>query len=163
MLKNLFDEFRFFSEYPEKELRTTAQVYGGIIRDRIVSNMKFATAIRKIMEALQSPRGSLLNTFGIVALNECRACLHKYPKICESVATQEVFNTFDDDLREYIRFGIHGQLPPNHVAQSEIQAINENARFTPPINQQSTTPLAGTGMRFAPRNNMVSAVFLKLQ
>uniref|UniRef100_A0A915E071 Uncharacterized protein n=1 Tax=Ditylenchus dipsaci TaxID=166011 RepID=A0A915E071_9BILA len=54
VLKNLFDEYRFFQEYPDRELRTTAEVYGGIIRENIVMNIHFATAVRKVVEALQS-------------------------------------------------------------------------------------------------------------
>lgn len=37
VVKNLFEEYRFFHEYPERELRTTAEVYGGIIREGIIS------------------------------------------------------------------------------------------------------------------------------
>jgi CCR4-NOT transcription complex subunit 1 len=37
VVKNLFDEYRFFREYPERELRTTAEVYGGILREGIVA------------------------------------------------------------------------------------------------------------------------------
>jgi CCR4-NOT transcription complex subunit 1 len=36
-VKNLFDEFKFFRDYPERELRTTAEVYGGILREGIIS------------------------------------------------------------------------------------------------------------------------------
>ncbi|KAI6214776.1 hypothetical protein M3Y94_00308400 [Aphelenchoides besseyi] len=136
LLKNLFDEYRFFAEYPERELRTTAKVYGGIIREGIVVNMKFATAIRRIVEALQSPHGSLLNMFGMVAINECRACLHKYTKICHMVSTLECYNWLNDELREYITFGAQGILPPSHGQGTGA----DNMRNTPqPL--QSTTPL----------------------
>lgn len=36
VVKNLFDEYKFFQDYPERELKTTAEVYGGIIRENIV-------------------------------------------------------------------------------------------------------------------------------
>lgn len=36
VVKNLFDEYQFFQDYPERELKTTAEVYGGIIRENIV-------------------------------------------------------------------------------------------------------------------------------
>ncbi|VDM37677.1 unnamed protein product [Toxocara canis] len=72
VVKNLFEEYRFFHEYPERELRTTAEVYGGIIREGIISNLQFATAVRKVIESLQAEPGSMLWTFGIVSLNACR-------------------------------------------------------------------------------------------
>jgi CCR4-NOT transcription complex subunit 1 len=31
MLRNLFEEYRFFPQYPERELLTTAYLFGGII------------------------------------------------------------------------------------------------------------------------------------
>lgn len=31
MLRNLFEEYRFFPQYPERELYTTAYLFGGII------------------------------------------------------------------------------------------------------------------------------------
>lgn len=37
VVKNLFEEYRFFKEYPERELKITAEVYGGIIRENIIS------------------------------------------------------------------------------------------------------------------------------
>ncbi|CAD5215160.1 unnamed protein product [Bursaphelenchus okinawaensis] len=152
LLKNLFDEFRFFAEYPERELKTTAKVYGGIIREGIVLNMKFATAIRRILEALNAQKGTLLNMFGIVAVNECRAMLHNYTKICQTIHGYQAFEWFPEDLKDYITSGIQGSLPPNHVAQSELLLINENARTTPQnAFPQPTTPVSG--MRFAPKNN----------
>lgn len=37
VVKNLFDEYKFFQEYPDRELKTTAEVYGGLIREGIIS------------------------------------------------------------------------------------------------------------------------------
>ena len=31
MIKNLFEEYKYFPQYPEKELHITAQLFGGII------------------------------------------------------------------------------------------------------------------------------------
>lgn len=36
MLRNLFDEYRFFTQYPERELRITALLFGGIIEQGLV-------------------------------------------------------------------------------------------------------------------------------
>ncbi|CAK5085824.1 unnamed protein product [Meloidogyne enterolobii] len=114
VIKNLFDEYRFFREYPERELRTTAEVYGGIIREEIVEQIQFATAVRRVIESLNDEPGSMLWTFGIIALNSCRAILHKYPKFCEMVVALESFNRFPSGLKDYLTFGVKSQLPPTH-------------------------------------------------
>lgn len=36
MLRNLFEEYRFFPTYPDKELFTTARLFGGIIEQGLV-------------------------------------------------------------------------------------------------------------------------------
>ena len=37
MLRNLFEEYKFFLQYPEKELHTTAVLFGGIIEQGLVT------------------------------------------------------------------------------------------------------------------------------
>ena len=37
MIKNLFEEYKYFPSYPEKELHITAQLFGGIIEHGLVS------------------------------------------------------------------------------------------------------------------------------
>ena len=37
MLRNLFEEYKFFPQYPEKELNTTAVLFGGIIEQGLVT------------------------------------------------------------------------------------------------------------------------------
>ncbi|KAI1717100.1 CCR4-Not complex component, not1 domain-containing protein [Ditylenchus destructor] len=100
VVKNLFDEYRFFHEYPDQELRTTAELYGGIIREAIVQNIEFAIAVRKVIEALKSEPGQPLWRFGIVALNACRTCLYKYP-------------------RDYVNSGLQGMLPNSQPADRD--------------------------------------------
>jgi len=36
MLRNLFEEYKFFPQYPDKELHITAQLFGGIIERGLV-------------------------------------------------------------------------------------------------------------------------------
>uniref|UniRef100_A0A914HCW9 CCR4-NOT transcription complex subunit 1 n=1 Tax=Globodera rostochiensis TaxID=31243 RepID=A0A914HCW9_GLORO len=120
VVKNLFDEYRFFREYPERELRTTAEVYGGIIREGIVLNIQFATAIRRVIESLNDEPGSMLWTFGIVALNACRACLYKYPKVCHMVASTNSYGRFPPGLRDFVNAGSLGQLPMSHTTEHDV-------------------------------------------
>jgi hypothetical protein len=114
--------------------------------------MKFATAIRRIVEALQAPRNSLLNTFGMVALNECRACLYKYTKICQMVSNLDCFSWLGDELREYITCGSQGNLPAFHSTLNMEQSgiLGDNLRNTPQFMQPAS------GMKFAARGLGVS-------
>ena len=37
MLRNLFEEYRFFPQYPDRELNTTAVLFGGIIEQGLIT------------------------------------------------------------------------------------------------------------------------------
>uniref|UniRef100_A0A183BRX3 CCR4-NOT transcription complex subunit 1 n=1 Tax=Globodera pallida TaxID=36090 RepID=A0A183BRX3_GLOPA len=135
VVKNLFDEYRFFREYPERELQTTAEVYGGIIREEIVSNIQFATAIRRVIESLNDEPGCMLWTFGIVALNACRACLYKYPKVCHMVASTNSYGRFPPGLRDFVNAGSLGQLPMSHTTEHDVVGLwpaNQQQSFFAP-------------------------------
>uniref|UniRef100_A0A914DTZ4 CCR4-NOT transcription complex subunit 1 n=1 Tax=Acrobeloides nanus TaxID=290746 RepID=A0A914DTZ4_9BILA len=121
IIKNLFDEYRFFHEYPGRELKTTAELYGGIIREGIVANIQFAIALRRVIESLQSEMGSTLWNFGVVALNACRACLFRYPKVCQMLKNVSSFERFPAPLKEYIVHGEQNQLPPSHIPEEETE------------------------------------------
>ncbi|CAI5444884.1 unnamed protein product [Caenorhabditis angaria] len=127
VVKNLFEEYRFFHEYPERELRTTAAVYGGIIREGIISNVQFATAVRKVIEALSAEVNSMLWTFGIVALQYCRNKLCTYPKVCNMIATCENFSKFPQNLKDYVLAGIKGEMPADAGRSTPTNPVNWGA------------------------------------
>ncbi|VDN36177.1 unnamed protein product [Gongylonema pulchrum] len=110
VIKNLFEEYRFFHEYPERELRTTAEVYGSIIREGVISKLHFATAVRKVIESLQAEPGTMLWTFGTVALNACRTKLSAYPKVCVMIAKQRNFQHFPPHLKVFFHACSTGKL-----------------------------------------------------
>lgn len=112
MLRNLFEEYRFFPTYPDKELFTTARLFGGIIEQGLVEYMALGVALRYVMEALQKPHGSKMYYFGIVALDKYRSRLKEYPRYCQHLMAIQHFNEFPPHLIEYIKFGTQSQEPP---------------------------------------------------
>ena len=127
VIKNLFDEFKFFNEYPEYELRTTAEVYGGFINEGIVQNLQFATAVRRVIEAIHAPPDMPLFTFGIVALEACKGVLHRYPKVCIMIKSNESFARFPEQLREYIKAGCESRLP--NMDNMSLQQVMTQAQI----------------------------------
>jgi len=49
MVHNLFDEYRFFSKYPEKELRITGILFGTLIEEQLVSSITLGIALRYVL------------------------------------------------------------------------------------------------------------------
>lgn len=94
MIHNLFDEYRFFSKYPEKELRITGILFGTLIREQLVSSITLGIALRYVLEALRkppTPPGSSTSSsgkmfrFGMFALEQFKGRLHEWPQYCSHI------------------------------------------------------------------------------
>jgi len=99
MLKNLFEEYQFFPQYPEKELIITAQLFGGIIEHGLVHNyMALGLALRFVLDALRKTHNSKMYYFGITALDRFKGKLKDFAKYCEHVAGIPHFREFPPHL-----------------------------------------------------------------
>ena len=93
MVHNLFDEYRFFSKYPERELRITGILFGTLIEEQLVSSITLGIALRYVLEALRktpSPPGSTTSSgkmfdFGMFALEQFKGRLHEWPQYCSHI------------------------------------------------------------------------------
>ncbi|XP_038563054.1 CCR4-NOT transcription complex subunit 1 isoform X6 [Micropterus salmoides] len=115
MLRNLFEEYRFFPQYPDKELHITACLFGGIIEKGLVTYMALGLALRYVLEALRKPFGSKMYFFGIAALDRFKNRLKDYPQYCQHLASIAHFLQFPHHLQEcvqYIEYGQQSRDPP---------------------------------------------------
>lgn len=72
-IKNLFEEYRFYPQYPERELLLTAQLFGGLFERGLFQSQALVAAFRVILEGLKKPIGSNLWSFAITALDRCKS------------------------------------------------------------------------------------------
>ena len=70
MIHNLFDEYRFFHKYPEKELKITGTLFGSLIRHQLVSKLSLGLALRYVLESLKKAPETKLFHFGMWALEQ---------------------------------------------------------------------------------------------
>jgi len=95
MIHNLFDEYRFFSKYPEKELRITGILFGKLIQHQLVSSITLGIALRYVLEALRKPPSHPISAttsnsgkmfrFGMFALEQFKERLHEWPQYCSHI------------------------------------------------------------------------------
>jgi CCR4-NOT transcription complex subunit 1 len=85
MIHNLFDEYKFFVRYPDRELMITSILFGVLIQNQIVTAMALGVALRYVLEALRQPVGSKLFQFGIQALAQFQNRLAEWPQYCSLV------------------------------------------------------------------------------
>ena len=85
MIHNLFDEYKFFARYPDRELLITSVLFGVLIQNQIVTAMALGVALRYVLEALRQPVGSKLFQFGIQALAQFQSRLAEWPQYCSLI------------------------------------------------------------------------------
>ncbi|XP_071959089.1 CCR4-NOT transcription complex subunit 1-like isoform X2 [Antedon mediterranea] len=112
MLRNLFEEYKFFPQYPDRELHITACLFGGIIEQGLVTYIALGIALRYVLEALRKPHGSKMYYFGIAALDKFKTRLKDYPQYCQHLASIPHFEQYPETLIEYIRYGEQQREPP---------------------------------------------------
>ena len=107
MIHNLFNEYRFFSKYPEKELRITGILYGLLIKEELISSITLGTALRYILEALrkhphQTVQSGKMFRFGLCALAHLKERLPEWPqyrsKILEIGHLREGYASLVDEI-----------------------------------------------------------------
>lgn len=136
MLRNLFEEYRFFPQYPEKELHITAQLFGGIIERGLVNSyMTLGLALRFVLDALRKPEGTKMYYFGIAALDRFKSRLKEYQTYCDHVRTIPHFNEFPTHLIEYIEYGLQAQEPPS---RPQGPVVPKNVMMPPPTTPYKT-------------------------
>eukprot|EP00217_Crustomastix_stigmatica_P006653 CAMPEP_0183795892 /NCGR_PEP_ID=MMETSP0803_2-20130417/5376_1 /TAXON_ID=195967 /ORGANISM="Crustomastix stigmata, Strain CCMP3273" /LENGTH=2386 /DNA_ID=CAMNT_0026040399 /DNA_START=42 /DNA_END=7202 /DNA_ORIENTATION=- len=86
MIHNLFDEYRFFPKYPERELRITAKLFGLVIKNQLLStSVTLGLALRYVLDALRKPSGTKMFTFGCEALGQFKQRLLEWPQFCQQL------------------------------------------------------------------------------
>lgn len=123
MLRNLFEEYRFFPEYPERELQITAQLFGGIIEQNIVTYWTLGIALRYILEALRKPPNTNMYHFGVASLERFKTRLKEYPQYCLHLAQIPHFNQIPSHLVEFVDYGSRSEEPPH--PQMPIGMLND--------------------------------------
>ncbi|KAJ8969734.1 hypothetical protein NQ317_006395, partial [Molorchus minor] len=138
MLRSLFEEYKFFPQYPDKELHITAQLFGGIIERGIVTSyVALGLALRFVLEALKKPEGSKMYYFGIAALDKFKSRLKEYHKYCEHVRAIPHFSDFPQHLQEYVEYGLQSMEPP-HKPEGPVLPASLAAMLAPPNTPSST-------------------------
>ena len=109
MIHNLFDEYRFFPRYPERELLITGKLFGSLIQHQLVSSITLGIALRYVLEALRKPFRSNMFRFGMCALEEFKSRLVEWPQYCHHMLQIAHIRQSHVELIEYIQNALQGR------------------------------------------------------
>ncbi|KAI4281286.1 MAG: hypothetical protein L6R38_003811 [Xanthoria sp. 2 TBL-2021] len=87
MVHGLFDEFACFSDYPNEPLATTACLFGGIIRNHLISGVALRVGQKMILEGVRDYNThDSMYKFGLQALLHMKQALEEWPNYCAELA-----------------------------------------------------------------------------
>lgn len=122
MLRNLLEEYKFFPQYPDKELQITAQLFGGMIEKNLVDTyVTLGLALKCVLDALRKAEGTKMYYFGATALDRFKSKLCQYQKYCEYIRSIPHFNQFPPHLIKYVEYGCNSEVPPD-MPQGQFNA-----------------------------------------
>ncbi|XP_011033315.1 PREDICTED: CCR4-NOT transcription complex subunit 1-like isoform X2 [Populus euphratica] len=85
MIGNLFEEYRFFPKYPERQLKSAALLFGSVIKHQLVTHLTLGIALRGVLDALRKPPDSKMFVFGTKSLEQFVDRLIEWPQYCNHI------------------------------------------------------------------------------
>ncbi|KAJ1918240.1 CCR4-NOT core subunit cdc39 [Mycoemilia scoparia] len=79
------EEFKFFSNYPDKELSITGKLVGQAIQLHFYLQDTEKQVLAMIIDALKFPPGSKTFRFGVTAIEEFRGRIEEWPSFCITI------------------------------------------------------------------------------
>ncbi|KAL7203784.1 hypothetical protein ACSBR2_016943 [Camellia fascicularis] len=85
MIGNLFEEYKFFPKYPERQLKIAAVLFGSLIKHQLVTHLTLGIALRGVLDSLRKPADSKMFVFGTKALEQFVDRLIEWPQYCNHI------------------------------------------------------------------------------
>ena len=146
MVHNLFDEFRFFSRYPPKELKITAELFGGIVAHNVLENHRLATALKYVLQNLARPQHENLKKFAIDALEKFKRRLPEWPQYCTLLKRVQGIEKMLPGIGKYL----NSQMETVTPAPVQPEAAAERPHSVPSASGTDISTLEGQSMAMRP-------------
>ena len=139
MIHCLLDEYRFYHQYPEKQLNIISTLFGQIINNKLIDGVIETIALKYILEGIKKGNGPLF-IFGTKALEQFLDKLNTLPTYIHSlVETKQLRN--DPILYEAV-FDKYSSMfvndPATNINTGQTQGLNNDLNNL--INPQNMIP-----------------------
>ncbi|OAY69195.1 CCR4-NOT transcription complex subunit 1, partial [Ananas comosus] len=131
MIANLFEEYKFFPKYPDKQLKLAAVLFGSLIKHQLVTHLALGIALRGVLDALRKSVDSKMFMFGTKALEQFLDRLVEWPQYCNHILQISHLRGTHADLVSAIERALA------RVSSSQAEANGGNPL---PAEQQSSGP-----------------------
>eukprot|EP01059_Diplonema_ambulator_P012467 TRINITY_DN227_c0_g2_i1.p1 TRINITY_DN227_c0_g2~~TRINITY_DN227_c0_g2_i1.p1 ORF type:complete len:1678 (+),score=611.01 TRINITY_DN227_c0_g2_i1:61-5034(+) len=122
MIHNLFDEFKFLNRYPPKELKITAELFGGIVANKALEDDKLLSALKFVFTNLAVYQSTdNLHKFSLWALAKYMHRLPEWPQYCALLRDKvKNINTLIPGIEKYLV--AKGSTEPAQPQAQQVQA-----------------------------------------
>ena len=111
-IKILFEEYKYFHAYPYVERQLAAQLIGGIVNEKLLTDQLLGVAIRLLLEALCNQPGNPMFGFGVAATVMFKRRLKEFPKFCHHLEnTLQFKEKAPQHLIQWVRAGALSTSP----------------------------------------------------
>lgn len=126
MIHGLFDEFVCFSEYPDGPLRTTARLFGGIIKCGLLSGLALRVALGMVLEAIRNyPAEVSMYKFGVEALLVFQDRLSEWPLYCQLLADVSSLQDTEAYSKVLEVVNADGSLGKSHTDTNGVNGLSD--------------------------------------
>ncbi|KAL6965062.1 hypothetical protein U1Q18_036119 [Sarracenia purpurea var. burkii] len=150
MIGNLFEEYKFFPKYPERQLKIAAVLFGSLIKHQLVTHLTLGIALRGVLDALRKPTDSKMFVFGTKALEQFVDRLIEWPQYCNHILQISHLRGSHSELVAFIERALdrissgHSESDGGHNAASDQQHNSIQATATNIEMPGSSFPLIGS-------------------
>jgi hypothetical protein len=80
----LFDEYNFYHQYPDTEIKIVAELFGKIINNNVIDGLLLTIALKYILEGIKTGKGTMY-MFGTIALSQFIGKISHWPNFMNSL------------------------------------------------------------------------------
>lgn len=122
IIHNLFDEYRFFPKYSDRDLLKAATLFGSIINKDIIKGITLDLAKNFIFSSWISNDQRMLQ-FAVIALNEFKGRIKEWPHFCSFLKYSSRYNIPLELATE-----IENALKPKQIQKSKVTPLESQSQ-----------------------------------
>ncbi|WBW71015.1 CCR4-Not complex scaffold subunit 1 [Schizosaccharomyces osmophilus] len=145
---SLFDEYRFFPDYPLEALALTAVLFGSLIQFDLLSFVPLGVALRYVYQALLMPTDTKMFRFGMQALVQFQDKLPKYINYCNLILGIPSLQLTRPDIYNSIKEMIASAETSTLEAEKEVVIPETSALPSPKLPSYSFVSIRVPALSF---------------
>ncbi|XP_047337457.1 CCR4-NOT transcription complex subunit 1 [Impatiens glandulifera] len=128
MIGNLFEEYKFFPKYPDRQLKIAAVLFGSLIKHQLVSHLTLGIALRAVLDALRKPGESKMCIFGTKALEQFVDRLIEWPQYCNHILQISHLRASHSELVAFIERAL-ARISSGNADSGGVNASDQHGSF----------------------------------